>query len=111
MFIEKLADYLDSLATEPHKKQFAICCRVSEFIYDYDVNYRCINAWVNILMAQWPKHSGDDLYPVPHPTMSPCDAWCDVNNTDRWDPETEYGRNRRELCAYLATRLRDDLNH
>lgn len=46
----------------------------------------------------WPKFSGRITFPVPHPTLSPNEAYTKLENL--WDRGTEYGRNRWELLDH-----------
>lgn len=47
----------------------------------------------------WDKFSGDPALPVPHPTMLPVVAYCNLLNL--WGDD-EYGDNRRDLCRHCA---------
>jgi hypothetical protein len=53
------------------------------------------------LMTQWPKYSGVEAFPVPHPTLECSAAY--LEGTDLW--EGEYGATRRELCLFLRDEL------
>lgn len=52
--------------------------------------------------GEWPRHSGDDTYPVPHPWMEAEEGFysCDA----LWAAGT-YGDSRRELLDYLIEEL------
>jgi hypothetical protein len=54
-------------------------------------------------MRRWPKKSGDECYPVPHPTRDPYAAYSD--RTDMWDKTTPYGQARWELLDFLIGEL------
>lgn len=60
---------------------------------------------LNDLFAQWPDYSGAVEYPVPHPTMPPKDAFHSLYTEGLWDPETEYGRSRLALLAFMIEKL------
>ena len=53
------------------------------------------------LMSQWPGHSGDKTYPVPHPTRGPERAFDIDNLHEMWDSQHEYARNRWALLDWL----------
>ena len=64
--------------------------------------------WVEVTAKEWPKYSGNRWYPVRHPDMNPLEAY--VNQSlYKWDPSTEYGRNRYELLEFLITKLEGEL--
>ena len=48
----------------------------------------------------WPKWSGVDSFPVPHPTYTPSYAYGAI--MDLWNKRTRYGQDRREYCAHVA---------
>ena len=53
------------------------------------------------LMAQWPGHSGNKDYPVPHPTRRPGDIYINSRPREMWDHQNEYARNRWALLDWL----------
>lgn len=55
----------------------------------------------------WKHHSGEGWYPVPHRDYpgAPMDALGEADNI--WDPKTEYGYLRRDLCGYVAEKLEE----
>lgn len=62
----------------------------------------------------WPKYSGNIIYPVPKPNpfswfckdMAPSTAYY---NMPLWD-KSRYAKNRRELCIFIAKCMREDYN-
>lgn len=61
-----------------------------------------LHAEMKDLMNKWPKHSGSNIYPVPHPHMSSGAAFYDSSPEDMWDPDSgEYARNRWELLNWM----------
>lgn len=54
------------------------------------------------LSADWPEHSGDRGYPVPHPTLNPYDAYYRYGD-NLW--VGEYGDNRLSLTRWVRDRL------
>jgi len=59
------------------------------------------------LMQEWPRFSGNDEYPVPHPTLNPEEGYLTTRGIGMWSGE--YGDNRRALCKWLADRLEEDI--
>lgn len=55
---------------------------------------------------EWPHFSGDVSYPIPHPTSKYYQTEA-YHELDKWS-DTVYGNMRRELCGYIATRIRED---
>ena len=53
------------------------------------------------LFCSWPKYSGRLVFPVPHPKLSPAEAFSAV--LDLW--VGEYGDLRRELLNHLIQEL------
>ena len=53
------------------------------------------------LFASWPGSSGDEGFPVPHPTKYPDYAYEDASVDEMWNPEHEYARNRWTLLDWL----------
>lgn len=51
----------------------------------------------------WPKYSGDSLFPVPCPVGGKPHLRYNKTN-DLWN--TKYGALRRELCLFIAERMR-----
>lgn len=56
------------------------------------------------MMPKWPEFTGDRWYPVPHQTMSPEDAFDNLD--DLWSDD-EYGDARRRLCLWLADQIKE----
>jgi hypothetical protein len=57
---------------------------------------------IKALFSSWPKFSGCQKWPVPHPE---CDAvFAAVSSNNLW-ADDDYGNNRRELCLWLADQL------
>jgi hypothetical protein len=54
----------------------------------------------------WPEFSGDLVFPVSHPSMTPGEAYMLID--DIWDRETEYGRARWRLLDFLIERTAPD---
>ena len=78
---------------------------------DCSVSLRWAQDYLTQLFAKWPKHSGDKVYPVPHPTESSGTAYDDAEETESlWDPSTEYGALRWELLEFCISELEKELN-
>lgn len=89
---EQLEKLKDLKASVPFKSQ-GICAYSSVFL-------------VADLSQHWPKHSGNELFPVPHPEATPVYAY---SHYPKWDKDTEYGRNRYELLEFLIEQLEFEL--
>ena len=70
------------------------------------------------VFKSWDKYSGEEDYPVPHPTRSPGNAYeMTINLHDHmamWDRLTPYGANRRELlthCINEVSKLRLEIQN
>lgn len=54
------------------------------------------------LMTRWPGYSGQRIFPVPHPTLSPDYAYYECGPIEMWDRElSEYARSRWELLEWM----------
>jgi hypothetical protein len=97
---EGLKDFIELLQDLGHSKkippspEFGICY----FLNYADSNLRGL---AKHLMTEWPKYSGNDRYPVPHPTETSLRAFMYTPNL--WIGE--YGDLRRELCLFLVVEL------
>lgn len=54
---------------------------------------------------RWPLFSGSAAFPVPHPTMTPYEAFLDATDMGAMWADNEYGNNRRALLQYLIDEL------
>lgn len=61
------------------------------------------------IAKMWPKYSGYETYPVPHPELPAAEAYYQIR--DIWDPETTYVKNRRELLAWSIQYLEQHHGH
>lgn len=59
---------------------------------------------VKEIIAAWPKHSGNRLFPIPHADYPAGIAYVEIHNL--WD-NTDYGNLRRELCWYIAEEIKE----
>lgn len=57
----------------------------------------------------WSKYSGSPSYPVPsdHPDYGAYSAYVDLHYLDKWNRDTQYGRDRWELLDFLIEFLED----
>ena len=56
--------------------------------------------YLDYLISDWPKHTGDDEFPVPAPEVMGCDhRRVYYGSTDKWSGA--YGKLREELLSYL----------
>ena len=62
----------------------------------------CAFRMVSDLAPKWSEYSGNNEYPVPHPTLDPYDAFWSRKQLWRNDA---YGDARRRLCLFLADEL------
>lgn len=61
------------------------------------------------IAERWDKFSGDRQYPVPDSCMDSAEAAYDNCVDNMWDKDTQYGRDRRELCRFVAGELRKEV--
>lgn len=71
--------------------EWGICSTVAGHVAGDDY------AILKLLFNYWPEFSGDNRYPVPHPTMSPSEAFASAGN--KW--AGEYGEARLRLLDFL----------
>ena len=88
----------------PSRNGNGICGNVEDAMPDLppDDFYRAINL-LDKAIQRWPKHSGNDAFPVPHPTLHPVLAY---NSRALWDKTTPYGQARWELLEFLIEELK-----
>ncbi len=60
------------------------------------------SANIRRLMSDWPQHSGNDTFPVPHPEQGPATAFVCCNN---YLANNQYGDERRNLVRFLLDKL------
>jgi len=129
----ELADFLDDLSVNGHScyEDCGICENVDSTIYGGCRTYD----WMKEAFKLWPKYSGNQKYPVPislevlkdipslkNPetirttrqrfmTLNEMSAerFC-FYYKDKWDANTQYGKDRRELCTFLANLIRSQCN-
>lgn len=53
------------------------------------------------LIARWPAGTGNRIYPVPHPSDDPRQAYLFTPAYEKWNPRYEYARNRLALLDWL----------
>jgi hypothetical protein len=103
---KRAAHLLEELAAgkrKPSSPFYGLCWEMVQL--DFSVEIR---EFILIQLApEWPKFSGDILFPIPHYKLPPIDAYVMTRNL--WNPRTEYGRDRLELCGWLAKQLRKEL--
>ena len=79
-----------------------ICYELSE---EYDIPYEL----TQYLSMEWPECADDTgEFPVPHPHLSPRDAYSCESSVWANDP---YGDARRRLCAFLADRFEELISY
>lgn len=64
------------------------------------------------LVSQWPKFSGDVVYPIPYSEEgeSVCESWA-YDNLPKWDVTTQYGRDRRELLQFMINTTKNRIQY
>ena len=77
--------------------EFGICKELSA-MFHYEIPKKYFEAWG--------KYSGDKIFPVPHETLEPSEAF---DLPDLW-ADDQYGNDRRELCLHLAECIENDNN-
>ena len=56
------------------------------------------------IFKSWRHFSGNTAFPVPHPKEGAYRGF--YVKVDKWDPKTEYGALRLELCLFIADELK-----
>lgn len=98
----EIIKHLEGLADgsiEPADDRFGLCHEMSNWL-----PFRS-DEWVSKMAVGWDKFTGIIDYPVPHPSMTPERAY--QSDIELWTGQ--YGDNRRELCAFVAKRMREEL--
>lgn len=84
-----------------------ICGWVSAFVgYHYDKQRSATVALLSNYWCDWEHYSGNENYPIAHPTELAGYAY---NMLDLWDLTTEYGQRRMNLVKYIIERLEKEL--
>ena len=82
-----------------------ICDSVRRYLEGHSDNY--FTVWdshtIYELMREWPKHSGNNEFPITVRGISPMKEY--LGCYDKWDRKTEYGRLRWELLEWLIEKL------
>ena len=84
--------------------ELGVCQAVTLSAPPPELRARCLRLIMD-LAEEWPEFSGSAIYPVPHPTMRPGEAFDFVPAEDMWSPESAYGAARLDLLDWLITRL------
>ena len=110
----KLAKHLELLGKgkiKPKNKKLGLCAEVEVFCYRIlKLSTRDALSYKRrtlTLMSYWPKSTDNRNFPVPHPTYSSGIAYISVGSL--WDRRTTYGKNRAELCLWLAEQIRKEV--
>lgn len=93
-----IPDHLRKLASgevEPYRLDKGICDELMDRF-----GFKARNTL--LLAVGWEKHSGSILYPVPG------GAEGYLEHEDKWCEHTQQGRDRRELCLYLANEIENE---
>lgn len=85
--------WLDGEKPERFDPDLGICYGLRSYPHCLDL--------MDDLLAAWPGGSGSELFPVPHPTKKPFDAFNSCDAQEMWNPEHEYARNRWALLDWL----------
>lgn len=64
-----------------------------------------LNLWLKHQFKLWPHNTGEECYPVPHPSLDP--AYAFLTTPSHWDGE--YGRMRLNLAKHLLDAATRDL--
>lgn len=99
----ELADFLDDLSVNGSKKQKGICY-LSHYSGCIADEAACLwDRWLRESFMVWPKFSGNMSYPVRHRNVN---LYIAFTKLSKWDKRTQYGKDRRELCTFLANLIR-----
>ena len=106
----ELIGHLENLGlglAQPIAKQYGICHEMRMLA--------AVEIWphtkteIDSLLRQWDKFSGNDKYPVPHDGYDCPEHAFNYAESEMWDSSTQYGRDRMELCLFLADQMRKNL--
>jgi len=92
---------------KPTNKEYGMC---TDLDVHTNINIRAayIGDRFKHIYKTWPKYSGSINFPVPHPKLNSTQAY--QIGKSLWDARTTYGKNRLELCLYIADRLEEELD-
>lgn len=83
-----------------------ICGNIAELVHEMDVVPAFDEDDLHEIMAQWPKYSGDSIYPIPCPSgKSPKAAYLGAGEGEMWNPSHPYGALRLELLDWCIAEL------
>jgi hypothetical protein len=103
---EVVALLLDIKVDGPMYSSNGICDQLTKTLpFPYGIILRVLEP----CFYSWPLYSGDQTFPVPHPTKSPENAYLDTKG-NLWDKNTEYGRNRWSLLEHCISQLQIQLS-
>ncbi len=94
--LQDMVDHLRALGNgvaDPAVIILGICRELQEF---FNEGYNAVVPFYK----DWPKYSGERSYPVPYRLKSA--LWAFFSEPNLWSIDTQYGRDRRELCIFLA---------
>ena len=77
------------------------------FLY-VDCRRRDLKDMLLEVVCQWPGYSGDPLFPVPHPSKSPCKAYAREQAWVLGETTDPYILARRNLCLWFADYLENE---
>ena len=100
--IQQIISYLQLMAIGVNiDRNHGICENLHLFCIEHDIPLNGF-AFVRIVSPLWPKFSRNTVFPVPFQKWVAVYAYCCI---PLW--EGEYGKNRKELCMFLANQLQD----
>lgn len=106
-------DAMENIKDNEHNNRFGVCTLVGRYFerhYEYE-EYETLFAvwlqWAHGTWTEWELYSGDRNYPVPHPEHRPDHAYGLTYN--KWDMDTEYGKNRMKLLEFLISKAKEKL--
>jgi hypothetical protein len=90
----------------PLNRAVGLCTNVANHTFGGN-SYMACKQLMQELFAQWPLYSGCSRTPVPGSNgENASDAYAYTN--DKWDRDTEYGRNRWELVDWMIAQLESE---
>ncbi len=108
----KLIKHLRGLANgsiKPVVESGGICLEIKLVCSPLDIGNAF--AWASMvatcikIMLKHPESTGSAGFPIPHPTLSPHNAFNEISNL--WDKRTIYGKRRLAMCDYVADKLEE----
>lgn len=106
-------DAMENIKDNEHNNLFGVCSLVRVYFESHYGDEEGCNLfamwlqWSHDTWVKWELYSGNRTYPVPHPEHRPDHAYGLTYN--KWDMDTEYGKNRMKLLEFLISKVKEKL--